>query len=347
MDARTFRLVSALLFGTASASLSLPGAACAQSVGDVFRQVNPAVVVIRAKGRDVEGSAGLTRFTETGSGVLVSADGKVMTAAHVVHAMDEINVEFLGGATVRARVLSSEPAADLSLLKLESVPAGVRPAPLADSDTVRVGDQVLIVGAPYGLSHSMSAGWVSARWPANSVYRAMPLAEFIQTDATINTGNSGGPMFNMAGEVIGIVSHNISKSGGSEGLGFVVTINTAKRLLLERPSFWSGLDGRMISGPIAQILNLPQPTGYLVKTVARGSAGDAVGLRGGAVLATIMGEQLVVGGDIILKVQGVPVGEASEHRRVRDILESIPPGGEFTMTVLRLGQVIELKGRHP
>jgi S1-C subfamily serine protease len=212
---------------------------------------------------------------------------------------------------------------------------------------VRVGDQVLIVGAPYGLSHSMSAGWISARWPANSVYRSMPLAEFLQTDATINTGNSGGPMFNMAGEVVGIVSHNISKSGGSEGLGFVVTVNTAKRLLLERPSFWSGLDGHLISGPIAQILNLPERTGYLVKSVARGSAGAAVGLRGGAVLATIMGERLVVGGDIILKVQGVPVGEASDHRRVQDILEAVPPGGEFTMTVLRLGRVIELKGRHP
>jgi S1-C subfamily serine protease len=233
------------------------------------------------------------------------------------------------------------------LLQLQRVPAGARVARLADSDRVRVGDPVFIVGAPYGLSHSMSAGWISARWPANSVYRAMPLAEFLQTDATINTGNSGGPMFDMAGEVIGVVSHNISKSGGSEGLGFVVTINTAKRLLLERPSFWSGLDGRLISGPIAQILNVPQPTGYLVKSVARGSAGEAVGLRGGTALATIMGESLVVGGDIILKVHGVPVGDLSEHRRVRDLMDTIPPGGEFTMTVLRLGQVIELKGRHP
>jgi serine protease Do len=309
--------------------------------------VNPSVVVVRAKGRDVEGSGGLTRFNETGAGVLISADGKVMTAAHVVHAMDEINVEFLGGETVPARVVSSEPAADLSLLQLDRVPPGIKVAPMADSDRVRVGDQVMIVGAPYGLSHSMSAGWISARWPANSVYRAMPLAEFLQTDATINTGNSGGPMFNMLGEVIGIVSHNISKSGGSEGLGFVVTINTAKRLLLERPTFWSGLEGQLISGPIAQLLNLPQPTGYLVKTVARGSAGDAVGLRGGTVLATIMGEQLVVGGDIILKVQGIPIGDVTDHRRVRDILGTVPPGGEFSMTILRLGQVIELKGRHP
>jgi serine protease Do len=338
---------SLVAFLAGVALLQSPGLADAQTLGDVFRLVNPSVVVIRARGSDVEGAGGLTRFTETGSGVLVSADGKIMTAAHVVHSMDEINVEFLGGETVPARVVSSEPAADLSLLQLQRVPAGALVARLADSDRVRVGDPVFIVGAPYGLSHSMSAGWISARWPANSVYRAMPLAEFLQTDATINTGNSGGPMFDMAGEVIGVVSHNISKSGGSEGLGFVVTINTAKRLLLERPSFWSGLEGQFISGPIAQILNLPQPTGYLVKSVAKGSAGEAVGLRGGTVLATIMGEQLVVGGDIILKVHGVPVGDVSEHRRVRDLMDTIPPGGEFTMTVLRLGQVIELKGRHP
>ena len=223
-----------------------PAAVDAQSVGDVFRRAAPSVVVIRARGRDVEAS-GQTRFSETGSGVLISSDGKVMTAAHVVHTMDEVTVEFLGGETVKARVLSSEPAADLSLLQLERVPAGTRVARLADSNAVRVGDQVMVIGAPYGLSHSLSVGWISARWAPNTVYKALPLAEFFQTDATINTGNSGGPMLNMAGEVIGIVSHNISKSGGSEGLGFVATVNTAKQLLLERRSFWTGLEGQLLS----------------------------------------------------------------------------------------------------
>jgi serine protease Do len=341
------RMLTALLVGLPL--VWSPGSARAQSIADVgtvFEKVNPTVVVVRAKGRDVTG-AGLVGFTEVGSGVLISADGKVMTAAHVTQGTDDITVEFLGGETIRARTVAEEPAADLELLQLERVPAGAKVATLGDSNTVRVGDPVLIVGAPYGLSHSMSAGWVSARWPPNSVYRAMPLAEFLQTNATINTGNSGGPMFNMKGEVIGLVSHNISKSGGSEGLGFVVSINTAKLLPLERPSFWSGLDGRLISGPIAQIFNLPQSTGYLVKSVAKSSPADAVGLRGGAVLATIMGEQFVVGGDIILKVQGIPIGDAADHRRVRDILAAVPPGAEFVMTVLRLGQVIELKGRHP
>jgi serine protease Do len=198
----------------------------AQDIDELFRKVSPSVVVIRAKGREV-GNRGLMTFNEIGSGVVIS-DGRVMTAAHVVHAMDEVLVEFLGGEQVPARVVASEPAADLSLLKLAHVPKAAQPARLGDSDKVRVGQQVLVIGAPYGLSHSFSAGWISATWPPNTAYRKMPLAEFFQTTATINTGNSGGPLFNMAGEVIGVVSHNISRGGGSEGLGFVVTIKSAR-----------------------------------------------------------------------------------------------------------------------
>src|SRR5213594_1257202 len=260
-DGEMKRWLTALLL-VALPAWAMPGAE-AQTPGEVFRKVAPSVVVIRAKGRDISAS-GQSRFAETGSGVLISPDGKVMTAAHVVHAMDEISVEFLGGETVKAHVVASEPAADLSLLQLERVPTGAKSSPLANSDPVQVGDPIIIVGAPYGLSYSLSDGLISARWKPNTVYKTMPLAEFFQTTATINTGNSGGPMFSMAGEVIGIVSHNISKSGGSEGLGFVVTSDTARMLLLERRSFWSGLDGQLVSGKLAAILNVPQPAGYLV-----------------------------------------------------------------------------------
>src|SRR5262249_31129574 len=149
----------------------------AQTVRQVFEQVKPSVVVIRARGRDVT-AGGETRFGETGSGVLISPDGKVMTAAHVVHAMDEISAAFLGGEAGGARVVSSEPAADLSLLQLDRVPPGSKVAPMADSNSVQVGDEVIIVGAPYGLSYSLSVGHISARWAPNSVYKTMPLAEF-------------------------------------------------------------------------------------------------------------------------------------------------------------------------
>ncbi len=342
------RVLPAAVVIAATTVFALPSFVAGQNLGEVFRRASPSVVVIRAKGHDVSGG-GQVRFSEIGSGVLVSGDGKVMTAAHVVHAMDEINVEFVGGETVPARVMASEPVADLSLLKLDRLPQGVLVAPMADSDSVRVGDQVIIVGAPYGLAYSMSVGWISARWAPNTVYKAMPLAEFFQTDAVINTGNSGGPMFNMSGEVIGIVSHNISKSGGSEGLGFVVTINTAKKLLLEQRSFWSGLEGRLLSNDLADLFNLPpKALGYLVKTVAKGSPGEVVGLRGGTKIATIDGEQIVVGGDIILKIQGIPVGDdLASYEEIRVALARVSAGDTVTVTVLRAGQVIELTGRMP
>jgi S1-C subfamily serine protease len=324
-----------------------PAVAGAQSVGDVFRSAAPSVVVIRARGRDVDAS-GQTRFSETGSGVLISADGKVMTASHVVHTMDEIMVQFLGGETVKARVVSSEPAADVSLIQLERVPSGARAARLGDSNTVRVGDQVVVIGAPYGLSHALSVGWISARWPPNTVYKAIPLAEFFQTDATINTGNSGGPMFNMAGEVIGIVSHNISKSGGSEGLGFVATVNTAKQLLLERRSFWTGLEGQLLSEELADIFNLPPKTvGFMVKTVAKGSPGEEMGLRGGTKTAVIDGQTLVVGGDILLEVEGITVATPADAGKIRDRLNQLRSGAPIKAKVMRSGQVLQLNGKVP
>jgi serine protease Do len=335
--------VLAAVLGAAMLQIVVP-VAHAQNLNDLFSKVNPSVVVIRARGRDVS-NVGVTRFSETGSGVLISADGKVMTAAHVVNAMDQITVEAVGGEQVPARVLASEPAADLSLLQLERVPAEMRASPMADSRTVKVGDQVMVIGAPYGLSHSMSVGWISARWPPNTVYKSMPLAEFFQTTATINTGNSGGPMFNMAGEVIGIVSHNISKSGGSEGLGFVVTINTAKKLLLERKSFWSGIDGTMLTGDLAAIFNLPEPAGFLVKTVAQGSSGWNMGLLGGDKIATIGGQEIAVGGDVILSVDDMPVGSDDNVDKIRRRLAAEPVGTPFKMKVLRAGKIVELVGK--
>jgi serine protease Do len=245
-------------------------------------------------------------------------------------------------------VISSEPAADLALLKLDRVPLNAAVARLGDSDKVQVGDQVIVVGAPYGLSHALSVGWISARWAPNTVYRAMPLAEFFQTDAVINTGNSGGPLFNMAGEVIGVVSHNISKSGGSEGLGFVVTGKTARQLLLEGRSFWSGLEGQMLTERLADILNLPPKTlGFIVKVVAKGSPADAMGLRGGTTTAVIDGEKLVVGGDIILAVEGIQLRGSPDLVKIRETLNRLASGRPFKATVLRAGKVVELTGKVP
>src|SRR5437870_1054640 len=231
-----------------------------------------------------------------------------------------------------------------ALLQLARVPAGAKASPLANSDPIQVGDPVIIVGAPYGLSYSLSNGLISARWKPNTVYKTMPLAEFFQTTATINTGNSGGPMFDMKGEVVGIVSHNISKSGGSEGLGFVVTINTAKKLLLERKVFWSALQGILLTGDLAAIFNVPAPAGFLVKTVAQGSLAWNMGLQGGDRIVTIGGREMALGGDIILSVAGIPVVSEDNIEKIRNRLAGAPLGTPFKMSVLRAGKVIELTG---
>ena len=336
------RLLSVLLAAAVLPALAPP--AQAQNLDDLFRKVNPSVVVVKAKGRDV-GAGGIIRFTETGSGVLISAGGRVMTASHVVNGMDEITVEGVAGEVVRAQIVSSDAAADVAMLQLERVTAAMRVATIGDSDTVRVGQQVVVVGAPYGLSHSMSAGWISARWPPNTIFRDMPLAEFFQTTATINTGNSGGPMFNMAGEVISIVSQNISKSGGSEGLGFVVSVNSARKLLIERKRFWSAFQGLLLTGDLAAMFNVPAPAGFLVKTVAQGSTAWNMGVQGGDRLVTIGGKEIAVGGDIILSVDGIPVVSEENIEKIRNRLASVPAGTPFKMSVLRAGKVIELAGK--
>ncbi|HXA94598.1 MAG TPA: trypsin-like peptidase domain-containing protein, partial [Candidatus Dormibacteraeota bacterium] len=262
-------------------------------------------------------------------------------AAHVVQTADSITAEFLGGEQVVARVIASEPAADVALLQLERVPARQLAAAMGDSSTVRVGDPVFVVGAPYGIGHTLSVGHISARYRPNTIDSDMALAELLQTDAAINPGNSGGPMFNMAGEVIGVASHNITQSGGFEGLGFVVTINMAKRLLLEERSPWSGVSGVLLTGTLAKALNLPQAEGMLVQQVAGNSPAAQLGLRPGTIPATVDGRKLLLGGDVVLAVLGVPIGQESYEKR-RERVRQVPPGSPVTVTVLRDGQPVTL-----
>ena len=336
MRALACSLVALVLVVTA------PSPGWPQGLGEHYRKASPSVVVIRAKGREVS-TGGVVRFGEIGSGVLVTEDGKVVTASHVVHGMEDITVEFLGRDAVRARLIGFQPGADLALLQLDAVPPNPPVATLvADSRTVGVGDPVFIIVAPYGLTYSLSSGIVGAVWKPNTVNREFPLAEFFQTDATINTGNSGGPMFNMAGEVIGIVSHMISKSGGSEGLGFVVTANTVRRLLFDKRPFYLGVDGQIVSGPLATLLNVPQTGGYLVKTVVKDSLAERLGLAGGDRSATIDGQQLVLGGDIILAAQGIEIVTLDDLIAAAKAIRDRPAGREVHMRVLRGGKVVDL-----
>jgi serine protease Do len=317
----------------------------AQEIREAYHRVNPSVVVVHVQQNNSSsvGEPGAVNQPAFGSGVLISADGKILTAAHVIRGADEISIEFFDGQIVPARVIGTVPFADVALLQLERVPPNAAISKIGDSNKVDVGDEVFIIGAPYGLSHSLTVGHISARHEPNSTLNNPGGAELLQTDAAINSGNSGGPMFNMRGEVIGIVANILSRSGGSEGLGFVVTSRTAEQLLLEQRPFWLGLDGILVEGDLAKALNLPQPAGILVQHVMEGSPAWRQGVRAGTLATSVNGEDLLLGGDVLLEINGISVREAdSAFDQLNNGVSGLNVGAKLTSKVLRAGQIIEL-----
>jgi S1-C subfamily serine protease len=268
---------------------------------------------------------------------------RILTAAHVVQAANEVIVEFLDGETMRASVVASRQSHDVALLELES-PATVDPVEIGDSDVVAVGDQIFVVGAPLGQVFTLTVGYVSARRNSPDMLGGVSTLELIQTDAAINQGNSGGPMFSLDGQVVGIVSHILSQSGGSQGLGFAVSARAAQEVLQEGRSFWSGLEGKNVSGGLAALLNVPPPgDGILVQAVAEGSLAAQMGLRPSVLPITIGDSEILLGGDIILMVQGIAVGPSLENsERIIQTLALLPAGQEIFVTVLRDGEQIVL-----
>ena len=199
----------------------------------LFARSAPSVVIVRTKRVEVAPSADepMAIIDGLGSGVLISNDGKVLTAAHVVQTADVASVEFPDGQVIIARVIGSDIRSDVALLQLKEMPKGVAPVTLGDSDKVEVGDQIFVIGAPYGISQTLSVGHLSGRHRLPSNNESATSVEFLQTDAAINSGNSGGPMFDMEGNVIGIVSTIMSHSGGSEGLAFATSCEYGKAIV--------------------------------------------------------------------------------------------------------------------
>jgi S1-C subfamily serine protease len=327
-------------------ALALPlGPANAAALRDVFKRVSGSVVVVMAESKGALGYQGPAVVGGLGSGVLISQSGRILTAAHVVEAADRVMIRFAGGAVMPARVVASDPLADLALLEVTQVPQDAVAARIGDSEKVEVADQVFVVGAPYGISETLSVGYVSARRTSRAEPGDSASVELFQTDAAIAPGNSGGPMFNMQGEVIGIVSRIVSRSGGSEGIGFAVTSNAAKEILLDAPFIWTGVSVVPLSGDLARVLNLPQPAGLLVMHAAEDSPGAQMGLRAGTTPAVVGGVNLTLGGDIILAVAGMPIeANAANYRRIRDRLRRAQAGEQILIVVLRAGRIVELSG---
>ena len=313
------------------------------NISKVYKDVEGSVVIVNTSERVILPKSELREVSMAGlgSGVLISEDGKIFTASHVVHNADAVVVQFEDGEIIPAKVLSSSPSTDLALLQLEKMPADPVIAKLGNSDKAEVGDQIFVVGAPYGIGHTLTVGYISGKRKEKIMAGDAAEIELIQTDAAINQGNSGGPMFNLKGEVIGIVSHILSKSGGFEGIGFALTSNLAENVLLNQPFFWHGLEGIYLEGPLAQIFNLPEETGMLVQRVAKGSLGETMGIRGGKITAVIEDQALLLGGDIILSVENVPL-QLGFLREMRNRINAIKQGDPITITILRAGRTREI-----
>lgn len=316
----------------------------ANDFSELFESVDPAVVILHtfSENPDPNNPSKVVSDKSLGTGVMIDKAGKILTAAHVVHSVDSVHVIFRNGQKIHARVIASEPKADLALLQLDFKPDKVQTVKLGNSDKVKVGQEIAVIGTPYGLEHTLTVGHVSARYQPDQLKGPFYEGEFFQTDAAINKGNSGGPVFNTEGELIGIVSHIQSQSGGSEGLGFAVTINTAKRLLLEGSGFWSGIEWIPMGELLARAINYPKDYGVLVQRVAHDSPSDKAGIQGSDIPVKIGKTQLMLGGDIIVSVAGIPIKDKEHLRKIKKHIKQVKPGGKIKIKIYRSGQFKEI-----
>ena len=279
---------------------------------ELVDRVERSVVVVLVEGlRIAHGDNGpsLRPSESLGTGIVVTPDGLILTAAHVVAEAGRVRVKLVNNEPLTAHVAFSDGPSDIALLRLDEPPAALVIAELGDSDRVRKGETVYVIGNPAGIERSLSVGVVSGRHSSRHVFGGAVEAELIQTDAAINPGNSGGPIFNSEGRVIAIAQGILTKGGGSEGLGFGLAINDVKKIVGLDPCIWMGLTGARLDGGWADALNVPEPGGLLVERVVPGGPADLAGIRGGEIPVQAGQDHFLLGGDVILRADGMPILE--------------------------------------
>jgi S1-C subfamily serine protease len=329
-----------------TASPSEPGL----SVQEIYRRAGPGVVQISALTDAAEEQQAL------GSGFVIDKAGHIVTNYHVVQGAGEIRVSFSGrDDSVAATLVGSDPSSDIAVLAVDLPATALTPLPLGDSDGVDVGDAVVAIGNPFGLDRTVTSGIVSAIQREITSPNGFPIDHVIQTDAAINHGNSGGPLLDGSGQVIGVNSQ-IETGGyaeGNVGVGFAVPINTVKEVasqLIETGKVeraFLGVEMQTISESAASELGLPVDEGVLVATVRPGSPAAEAGLRGGDETAVVGGETWVLGGDAVVEADGTPVTDADQ---LREIVLAKQPGDSLSLRINRNGKVLTVNvklGRQP
>jgi S1-C subfamily serine protease len=293
---------------------------------EIYERTAPGVVYVTSNiVRQAESPFGFggesqQQGTATGSGFVVSSDGTILTNWHVVENAVKVTVSFEHSKTVEAKVVGKDPSNDLAVLHVPTEGLTLHPLTLGDSSSAQVGDPVLAIGNPFGLSRTLTTGVVSALQRKITAPNGFEINNVLQTDAPINPGNSGGPLLNATGQVIGINSQietGGSGSNGSVGIGFAVPINTAKKELPELKrggtirSAYLGVSTLTID-PSLSSLNLPVKSGALVEKVEAGTAAAKAGIHAGNVEAKLGGSEIALGGDIIVGIDGKQIKSAND-----------------------------------
>jgi S1-C subfamily serine protease len=317
------------------------------TVNEIYRKDGPGVVLVEstqaAQASPLEpfgqpGGGG----TATGSGFVIDEDGHIVTNAHVVDGAESVQVT-LGkdGEPFDADVVGADPSTDIAVLKVDAPSDQLHPLTLGNSGDVQVGDPVVAIGNPFGLDRTVTAGIVSALQREIRSPNGFTIRDAIQTDAPINPGNSGGPLLDAAGRVIGVNSQIEASGGnGNVGIGFAVPIDTTREVaqqLIEDGEVqhaFLGVSGTDVTPEIANVLNLDSDQGALVQSVVPDSPADKAGIEAGDAQATIGGQQINAGGDVIVEVDGKAVSDMSD---VIAAVDSKQPGDKLELTLVRGG----------
>ena len=311
------------------------------TVGQIYKRTSPGVVFIQAKieqQRDSPfGFPEDDQGTATGSGFVLDEKGYILTNAHVVDGAGEVTVRFGEGDINEAEIVGTDLSTDIAVIKVDPEETKLRPLELGDSKTVRVGDPAVAIGNPFGFDRTVTTGIVSALQRQISAPNGFQIDNVLQTDAAINPGNSGGPLLDADGRVIGINSQIATGRGGngSIGIGFAVPINTAKKVVpqlkedgkVERA--YLGVTTSPVTEQVASDLNLPVDHGALVQAVVPGGPADKAGIEAGE---TPVGDELVAGGDIIVKLDG---REIEKPEDVAAAIDDNKPGDEVEIEFYR------------
>jgi S1-C subfamily serine protease len=311
---------------------------------DVYKNAKDSVVYVTSTVYQTSFFFEQVPVKEMGSGFVVNEDGQILTNNHVISGSSQIEVMLPDQTRYKAKILLRLPNNDLALIKIEPKKK-LRALRLGDSDGLQVGQKVMAIGNPFGfLQGTLTVGVVSSLGRTIQNENGPPLEGMIQTDAAINSGNSGGPLLDSQGNVVGIDTAIYGPNGGNVGIGFALPINRAKNMLDDfragRKPARLGVSTVYVAGDLAEALRLPASGGLLIQQVASGSAADRAGLRGATDAVLVGNARLLIGGDLITEIDGKPVNEQDAVIRV---LARKHAGDTMDLKVYRNGKTTNLK----